>query len=235
MGNRREVGFPEKLLGNSPNSSGFHTKIKNLDQWLQIEERFEIHPLATQTRNDYQAILIDRESGTICHVQILASQLGKVEQYLAILATLAFHPAAPESIWTLQDATFSIPAEATLEDYGFKAGLSWARFRQGPNSIQLARLAPADQRLSQTSPDSILEQLSGARDLQNEPSSSLHDTELSRKPSLLSQVGYRLKRHHPFIQAALRHLTGKNILAGCIISSRQPIPIDTAIQLLPQE
>jgi len=203
--------------------------------WPEIKKRFELITLREPGQDHLTGILFCRDCNAGIHFQLLSSDSADRRECEQVLASLTCHDIDNQAsyAWTLQDTTFCLPAEMALQQYGFKAGLCWTSHRQGPTVVRACRLAPADRRLAQASAVTILQELTGEGELRQDQLCSEGTTVLYRSPPIFNQLLYRMRRRPPFIQAALRHLAGANVLAGCIISSRRPIPPAAACSLLP--
>jgi len=201
--------------------------------WPEIKKRFELITLREPGQDHLTGILFCRDCNAGIHFQLLSSDSAERKECEKVLASLTCHDNQDSYAWTLQDTTFYLPTELALQRYEFKAGLCWTSHRQGATVIRTCRLAPADRRLAQASAVAILQQLTGEGELLQDTLCSGETTALYRSPSIFNQLLYRMRRRPPFLQAALRHLAGPNVLAGCIISSKQPISPAAACGLLP--
>lgn len=161
-----------------------------------------------------------------CSTVLIFQHLGaesKIRQMTAeVLSTILCH-GFNHTLWQVQDFTFTTPAQYSLNDYTFKAGLTRLSFSGDNCRLQLCRLAQAESRLGAQSLEDILFTLADTRELHLELSPDKNICRGTRCPSLTKQILFRLKKETPFIDSRLWLLPEYDRLLAYVVSSKHPV------------
>ncbi|MGB3209679.1 MAG: hypothetical protein WBB19_03145 [Desulforhopalus sp.] len=163
---------------------------------------------------------------TLVLFQLLLSDPVAVDDAGACLSTLSC-AGSSETLWCVQDFSLTLPDSFLLQDYTFAAGLTRISFYDAGLSLQTCKLGPADTRLGQQSLAELLITLTGTSDLVTVTGEDGNACEGHRKPSILKQVVFRLRREKPFIRAKIWHDAESNRLLAIVLSSKRPISVTT--------
>lgn len=178
--------------------------------------------------------------GTVILFHCLEDTPQSSEMIATSLGTLFCH-GEENTLWRVQDFSLTTPADFTLRNYTFAAGLTRLSLTSAIQQLDTCRLAGADQRLARQTLPAILQTLAGAEDLQVSSDGQGTRCDGFRSPTILGQIRLRLRRVQPFIRARIRHYPETNRLLALVLGSKRPIAsndldtLDRAYETLPPE
>jgi len=170
-------------------------------------------------------LLLHRPSGTQIMVQLHA--VDDRDKLWSTLASISCPDLEREEVtWKIQDFQVDIPPAYRLTRFTMEAGLSALYFENSSSQLQICRMAPADLRLHASSLEDIFSTLLG---LPSREAMFYEDggrLVYKRTPSILQQIGLRLRRQKPFIAAAFWHNQQANRLQGVFQHTIHPTSAD---------
>ncbi len=174
---------------------------------------FDVQCCSVENSGMILVLLLHRASSTHIMVQLHAEQ--DRDQLWRILATICCPNLEKEQVtWKIQDFQIDIPPGYRLARFVMEAGLSALYFENSTSLLQICRMAPADLRLQAGSLEETFATLLGLAGRKEIASGADGSLVYRRSPSILHQIGLRLRRQKPFIEAAFWHNHQANRLQG---------------------
>lgn len=178
-----------------------------------------------ETKSLLGAIIRCTRCATVLFAQFFEHDSQQEQQLAGVLATLHCHTSdAHTTLWRILDFSFRLPTPLTLTKYGFAAGLTTLSFAATKKqSVHIARISPAEQRLKGTSLEELLTGMIDRHDTSESFEEREGGLEYRTQPSIPSQILTRLNRKKPFQHIRMWHEQTTNSIVAVQCESIHPI------------
>ena len=125
-------------------------------------------------------------------------------------------------LWKIQDCSFMLPANFSLDSFSFSFGLSKISFKNKTTRLHLCRLAPASEHLDKTSFTELFSTFSNSKSADHV---SVKNSILlfSHNPRLREKYIAYLTRKKPYKWAVFNHFKNNDRILGAFAESSAPL------------